>query len=410
MLLKRSKVRQPNSNVAKDFRVRTWLSLSALSLAVSCSTVVLGQTGAATHSRAEVRRTFPLSHFYDTQNPLRPGKPGELIRKEDFDEYDLSANISATRILYHSRSAQGADVASSGVVLYPEGNPPAGGWPIIAWAHDLNGIARQCAPSLSRNLLHGPLLSMYVNLGYAVVATDYTGLGTAFPNSFSDMKSNASDVMNSILAAHAAVPQLGSPWIAIGTGDGSRVVIAVAEWEFQAKDPNYLGAIAMSGLEDLQERYQRPDQSALLLLAYGVKTVFPPFNLRDILTDKGQAVLMKLEAACTEAQADPKLRDSELVKGDWRNNSAVQQYFARNQPGEKTAYRPILAIAGEPDPGGATAKVIARMCGQGDQVQFERYEIADPGSVIGDSVRSQIAWMQDRFAGRPAPNNCGARH
>jgi len=62
---------------------------------------------------------------------------------------------------------------------------------VIAWAHDLSGMARQCAPSLTRNLNRGPLLSMYVSLGYAVVASDYTGLGTDYRNAFRDIESNA---------------------------------------------------------------------------------------------------------------------------------------------------------------------------------------------------------------------------
>jgi len=61
---------------------------------------------------------------------------------------------------------------------------------VIAWAHDLSGVARQYAPSLARNLNRGPLLSMYVSLGYAVVATDYTGLGTDLRNAFRDIESN----------------------------------------------------------------------------------------------------------------------------------------------------------------------------------------------------------------------------
>ena len=87
---------------------------------------------------------------------------------------------------------------------------------MIAWAHDLTGVARQCAPSLARNLQHGTFLAMYVNMGYAVVATDYTGLGSNFGNAFADTPSNALDVIYSIPAARRALPQLGSRWIAMG--------------------------------------------------------------------------------------------------------------------------------------------------------------------------------------------------
>ena len=46
-------------------------------------------------------------------------------------------------------------MAVSAVVLIPDGKPPAGGWPVIAWAHEFSGAARQCAPSLMKNLAWG---------------------------------------------------------------------------------------------------------------------------------------------------------------------------------------------------------------------------------------------------------------
>src|ERR1035437_6527241 len=86
--------------------------------------------------RSEILRALPITKFYDTPHPLPAGKPGELIRSESFEEYELPLSVSAVRILYHSRSAAGEDVATSGVVLIPYGkNPPPGGWPVIAWAH-----------------------------------------------------------------------------------------------------------------------------------------------------------------------------------------------------------------------------------------------------------------------------------
>ena len=71
-------------------------------------------------------RTLPLTKFYDTPEPLPAGKPGELIRFEQAYEYHLSYEASKYRILYHSVSPQGKDVAVSGVVLVPDGTPPKG--------------------------------------------------------------------------------------------------------------------------------------------------------------------------------------------------------------------------------------------------------------------------------------------
>jgi hypothetical protein len=356
--------------------------------------------------------TLPLSKFYESPDPLPAEKPGTLIHSEDFNKYDLPPDVLAVRILYHTRSARGQDVAASGVVLYPSKKAPAGGWLVVAWAHALNGIGRQCAPSLARNLQHGPFLSMYVSLGYAVVATDYAGLGTNFRNAFSDMQSNARDVISSVPAARAAVPQLDSRWVAIGIGQGGPAVVAVAELEREIQDPNYLGSIAVSSLEDLRTRYQNSGAQTFpempLFLVYGIKTVYQDFDVKDTLTDKALALYPRVEKACSDPAREAKISPAEMLKPSWSSNNYVKQYFNRNTPGQKPTQSPILLISSELDPDvpiQQTAQVVAEMCKQGDRVQFEPYQ-SDPVGVFGDSVSDQISWIQARFAGRPPASNC----
>ncbi len=364
--------------------------------------------------RSEVQRTLPVTKVYDTPDPLPEGKPGALIRSQEFDQYEIPYSITAVRILYHSRSASGKDVAASGVVLFPyDKKPPTGGWPVIAWAHGSTGIGRTCAPSLMRNIGYGPFLSMYVNLGYAVVATDYAGLGTRFRNAFLDGPSNAADVINSIPAARAAVPQLGARWIAMGKAEGGLTVVAVAGKENEIRDSGYLGAIAISDLASLREIYaDSPRASSSLMLtslAYGLKTVYPQFQEPDMLTLKGLALYHEIEQDCSEARTAPELPPDQIVKPGWESDTFVRQYFDRNDPGQMQAYRPILVISSAAPSSNLatlTAQTIHRMCKEGDRIQWEQYPDPDPGDVIGDSVRDQIGWIEGRFGGRPAPANC----
>ncbi len=364
---------------------------------------------AAIAGTPRTRGAFPLSKFYDTPRPLPRGTPGQLIRSEEFEEYDLPEGVLALSMLYHSRSATDEDVAASGVLLYPDRTPPLGGWPVIAWAHDLNGVARRCAPSLARNLERGAFLSMYVGLGYAVVATDYTGLGTDFRNAYRDIASNARDVLYSIPAAHAAVPKLSSEWIAMGYGEGGLTVVGIAELGALG-DPHYLGGIVISDVAGLEPADGASAGNASpLLLAYGIKTVFPDFAEREILTKDALALYPKLDQACALPASAEKVRPSSLLKPNWQKNRFVKQYLERNTIAAKPARGPLLVIASAANaqaPASTTAPVIARMCKQGDQVQFQTYANPDPGYVIGESVRDQIAWIEGRFAGRAAPSNC----
>src|ERR1700675_2280581 len=355
--------------------------------------------------------TLPLTSFYDTPHPLPIGKPGELIRSEPINQYSLPYELSAWRILYHSRALSGEDVAVSGVVLVPDGKPPAGGWPVIAWAHEFRGTARQCAPSLMKNLGAGPILAMYANLGYAVVATDYSGLGADSGKMLLDMQSNALDVIYSVAAARAAVKEIGPKWIALGPFEGGLAALAVAESE--VRDPNYLGSIATSGVADAQEEYQHFAQGSsssnrmLLVLASTVKALYPEFQVSDMLKDTALPAYQRVAQTCG-GQTEPEFTN-DMLKPGWEDNRFVKEFFSRNTPGQKPARSPLLVISGEADPAvpaEMTGKTVARMCRQGSRILFLKYPDLDASAAIGASVADQISWIKARFAGYVAPGNC----
>jgi len=361
-------------------------------------------------SRAPLR--MPLTEFYDTPEPLPSGQPGELIRSEPFYQYLLPYTVSAVRILYHSRSPHDKDVAASGVVLLPRGAPPSGGWPIVAWAHDLTGSARQCAPSLLKTLNEGPLLSMYVGLGYAVVASDYSGLGTNFPYAVLDVPSNAQDVINSIAAARAALPELGAKWLVAGYSYGSRVAIGVDEAVPKNADSNYLGTIGILGVADppefVEHLAQGPAYPMLFYLAQGIKNQYAHFRVDDMLTEKGVALYKDLGESC-EATSGQVPNSNELLKTGWQNNPHIKEFFSRNALGHKPAFSPLLLISGETDgdvPSALTSAIVGRLCQQKDHVLFVNYPGLNASAVLGNSVGEQVSWIRARFSGRPAPSNC----
>jgi hypothetical protein len=375
--------------------------------------------GAFARGQAEVgpqarvmRGQFSITKFYNTPVPPPAGKPGELIRSQAFFEYYLPEGISAVRILYYSVAATGEDVAASGVVLIPDGTPPPGGWPVIAWAHGFISVARPCAPSLMRGLHSGPFLSMYVKLGYAVVATDYVGLGTRFRNAFVDLRSNATDVINSVHAAREAVPQLSPRWVAIGETEGGAAVLAVDELDDQMKDANYLGSVAISGAMDLksviEQLAQGPSGDILASLAYGMKTVYPQLQVEDILTEKALVRYHGIDKTCGTRTSDPTPAPRVMLKQTWKSNPFVGNFLKRNTLGLSHAPAPLLVISAEhpTEQASMAAQVVSRMCHQRDRIDFETYPGLDPSGVIGGSVDAQIAWIKGRFADRTAPNTC----
>jgi pimeloyl-ACP methyl ester carboxylesterase len=250
---------------------------------------------------------------------------------------------------------------------------------------------------------------MYANLGYAVVATDYAGLGSDSGKSVEDMESNARDVIYSVAAARAAVKEIGAKWIAVGAFQGALASIAVAENEI--RDPGYRGSIATSGLADAHSRYQRlgEDSSArmMLVLASTLKTLYPEFQLSDMLTDAALPAYKHAEQTCG-AEIDLGL-NNEMIKPGWEKGHFVKDFFRRNSPGQKTANGPLLVISGELDKVVSldmTTKAVDRMCKEGDRVLFLKYSNLDASGVMGASAADQISWIKARFAGDAAPSNC----
>src|SRR5260370_19711726 len=122
---------------------------------------------------------------------------------------------------------------------------------------------------------------MYANLGYGVVATDYSGLGADSGKMVLDMRSNALDVIYSVGAARAAVKEIGPKWIALGPFQGALAAVTVAESE--VRDPNYLGSVATSGVADARGAYERFAEGSSNcmppLLASPFKALYPEFHV-----------------------------------------------------------------------------------------------------------------------------------
>jgi acetyl esterase/lipase len=48
-----------------------------------------------------------------------------------------------------------------------------------------------------------------------------------------------------------------------------------------------------------------------------------------------------------------------------------------------------------------------RLCAAGNRVRMLVMPGVSHGFAGADSAKNALAWMADRFAGRPAPNECG---
>jgi len=139
-------------------------------------------------------------------------------------------------VLYRSRSFDGTPIAVSGSVHLPKGRPPAGGWPIVSWAHQTVGAADSCAPSRvvatsperDRMQRGDPLTRRLLKAGIAVARTDYQGLGTPGPHPYLSGLSEARSVIDIVRAARVVEPRIGRRWAVIGHSQGGQAALFTA--------------------------------------------------------------------------------------------------------------------------------------------------------------------------------------
>ncbi len=402
--------------VAKRGVFMVWLLLSAPGLADDELPKSVAEAIAM-----ESRDALPLTPFYDPPRPLAAAVAGTLIRSEPFVGYSLPTGASAVRILYHSRALHGEDVPASGVVLIPAGKPPSGGWPLIAWAHGTSGVARSCAPSLMKDVEYGDegLMPM-VAAGFAVVATDYAGLGTPGAHQYDDKIAQANDVVYSVPAAHAAVPDLGMRWVAIGHSQGGVAMWGVAELEARRNDPGFSGAISVAGdmNYDAYESHDAETFDPITNLywpytAFGIKASYPSFDIARMLTPP---LLARYQDVATKGCWYPayavmeQIGAQRAVQPGWDRAPEVRRYNHDSRSANKPIRGPLLVLAGDDDKSVAIENIalgVKEACGLGLPIEYRHRAGLDHYPLMQETTPEQLAWVRDRLAGKPWHGNCG---
>lgn len=146
-------------------------------------------------------------------------------------------------------------VPVTGVVIYPAGQAPKGGWPVVAWAHGTVGIAQSCAPSLNpRSPRDQTYLAEWLHRGFAIVATDYQGLGGEGTHPYLNARAEAYSVLDSVRAALASLPDLSNNIMIVGQSQGGGAAFASAAYA-----PVYAPALHIRGVVATGIPYMSPD-------------------------------------------------------------------------------------------------------------------------------------------------------
>jgi pimeloyl-ACP methyl ester carboxylesterase len=170
--------------------------------------------------------------FYTPPARLPNEDHGALIWYRPYTGPATLSGGQNTLLLYTQEGVHGTTVATSGYIVIPSGDAPADGWPIVTWAHGTSGIADICAPSRAQSSSSGNvddvLLEDWISKGYAVLLTDYEGLGTPGDHPYLIGDSEGRAVLDIVRAAKTYEPRLSNRVVISGHSQGGQAALFAA--------------------------------------------------------------------------------------------------------------------------------------------------------------------------------------
>lgn len=361
--------------------------------------------------------------FYRATPQELDGPPGSLIRSEPMAF--APAGAQAYRVLYRSVGMQGEPIAVSGVIVVPPGPAPAGGRPIVAWAHPTTGVVPHCAPSLAIFVFQQMAgLRRLIEQGAVVAATDYPGLGTAGPHPYLVGASEAQAVIDSVRAART-LPDVGdgnsfAVWGHSQGGQASLYTGLIANT--YAPELRLVGVAAAAPATSLVTLMGDDFKSAggknltAMTLWSWSRVYGAPID--HVVLPEAMPTIDRLSNECIESVFDilERRKTEKPLEQQFLsvpNIAAVQPWRSlamRNSPGTLPPNIPLFLAQGTADNivrPEVTRSYMQHQCTAGSKVSMMWVPGVGHGFIARDSADAAVAWMMDRFAGRPAPSDCG---
>lgn len=379
----------------------------------------------------ETKFTVPVPPFYDVDPADIPeAPPGTMIKTEQFA--GAPSGMKVFRIMYHSRDNYGRDVPVSGLYAVPDKAPPPGGFPLVAYAHGTTGTNPHCGISLTpfeRNTVSYSAwttqMKPLVERGLALVATDYLGMGAPGTPMYLVGRVEAQGVLDSVRAVHAWADNIDRGRTIIwGHSQGGHSAGFAAQMA-----PNYAPELKFQGVAILAPGLlpslplavnaviSNPEPTGMtrfvMLIARSWSATYPSIlTMSQMATPRALAKVAIVNNTCgglTTAQ----FKDSPI--GAYFKRPQPDAFFTLasvNTPGNIRIGMPIVMAQGMKDTTILPALTLALnklLCVHAGPLLFRIYPDDAHESVVDNSRDFIDSWMQDRYEGKPAPDNCPNR-
>jgi pimeloyl-ACP methyl ester carboxylesterase len=398
----------------------------ATALAAALGLALVSSAGAAAPDPSQ--GDGGVSPFYSWDAAI-PEKRGAFLRQEELpSQLLLEKAASGLRILY--ASTDGIDgrtpVVVSGVVFLPKGEAPAGGWPVVAWAHGTTGIADICAPSWrGRSERDVAYLNTWLAQGYAIVASDYQGLGTPGAHPYLATRPEAYSVLDSVRAALAGVPGLANSIVIVGQSQGGAAAFATA-----GAAPDYAPELMIRGTVATGTPYFSPEATAkfnaasrrdvvdptiayTLLIMHFARQVMPELEPREYIAEAAWPIYEMGAKACIgdlfAATRSAALTRAATFKKD--PAAVFERAFSYMTYGTLRLRQPLFMGTGEKDrdvPPAIQLQLAKDACAAGTALEAHLYPGLDHGGTVNGSLVDSLPFVRKARAGEPVAGNCAA--
>jgi len=367
-----------------------------------------------------------ITPFYTP--PLAIGdEPGALLNSEEI-EFPAESDVSGARlwrILYTSSNVDGDVIATSGLIAAPDGDAPAGGFPVVVVAHGTVGIEQGCAPSVApfaevdeENTTYDFLVGQYVSAGYAVVMADFQGLGVAGDNSYLVGEIEGRNVLDSARALAEFDDIDTSPRLLVaGQSQGGQAALWAAQLAPEyAPELDVIGVVAQAPATNLEQMflgiYDAGKQGGIVSLPVMAADAYAKnyhIEISELLTDRGRGSLANIigKLCLFPAILGTKLATpQDLIQPD--GLETLGPYIERNKPGTDFAM-PIFLAQGDVDvivQPTITGGYADELCEAGQDLTFVTYPGVGHFDVIGASNDDVLDWMTAVAAGEPPASTC----
>jgi pimeloyl-ACP methyl ester carboxylesterase len=398
--------------------------LAAASLCAAAAVAATPAVAAPVRHLRPVKAPAGLAFYKAPAKALRGQAHGGVIwaRRQTGPDV-LPGAGKAELLLYRSIGVGGKAVGVSGSVTLPKGKAPAGGWPVVTYAHGTTGIADKCAPT--RNPGTGaiagytsyvyPVLSAFLQQGYAIVRTDYEGLGTPGDHPYLIGRSEGRSVMDIVRAARKLEPSLSKRVIVAGHSQGGHAALwAASVARTWTPELQVAGTVAFAPASHLSEqagllRALKAPGGGLSALAMsilrGLDVGRVGVDVPAILTPAAAALYPQTQTQCQPelgaANSIGGLAPADLVRSDV-DLAPLQQVIDKNDDPENLTLRtPVLVEQGSADGTvfpSFTSQLVEELKAKGAKVDFNTFEGVDHGGIVSAAQANALAWMHDRLA------------